>query len=156
MTLLADGNNIHSGTQGVIYVGTDKVLNIRSFSLEETMETIDATTMDTDGVTHRTTRPTFQGWNGSFECYWTVTEAYDETADPNVLESASSDAMTFTRPGKTLVEVHFWPTGDSQYELEYKGSGYITNRTISSAVDGMVEMSVTIAGTGAVTTATKA
>lgn len=142
---MAITNNIHSGTQGVIYVGTDEVLNIRSFSVEESQETIDATTMDTDGVTYRKTLPTFQSWSGSFDCYWTVAE--DDTPGD------AADAMAFTKPGKTEVVLHFWPTGDDTNELEYTGSAIITGRTISSSVDGMIEMSISVQGTGALSTA---
>lgn len=137
---------IHSGTQGVIYVGTDEALNIRSFSIEETQETIDATAMDVNGVSYRTTKPTFKSWSGSFDCYWTVTEGA-EGAD-------HADAMAFTKPSSDEVVLHFWPTGDDEDgDIEYTGSAYITGRTISSSVDGMIEMSISVAGTGALSTA---
>ena len=137
---------IHSGTQGVIYVGTDEVLNIRSFSIEETQETIDATAMDVNGVSYRTTKPTFKSWSGSMDVYW--------TADDSVTNVA--DAMAFTKPGSTEVTLHFWPTGDDVTgDIEYTGNAYITGRTISSSVDGMIEMSISVAGTGALTTANK-
>lgn len=138
---------IHSGTQGVIYVGADEVLNIRSFSIEETQETIDATTMDTAGVAYRTTKPTFKGWSGSFDVYWTA----DESTGVD-----TTDAMAFTKPGSTEVALHIWPTGDDANDIEYTGNAFITGRTISSSVDGMIEMSITVAGTGALSTANKA
>lgn len=145
---MAFTNNIHSGTQGIVYVGDDAtqnqaVLNIRSFSIEETQETIDATTMDTSGVSYRTTKPTFQSWSGSVDVYWTTKD--DDTP------GNATDAMAFTKPGKTEVTINFWPTGDDQYELGYVGNAIITGRTISSSVDGMIEMSITVQGTGALT-----
>lgn len=141
-------NTIHSGTQGIVYlsdVGTtddQAVLNIRSFSIEETQETIDATTMDTSGVTYRKTLPTFQSWSGSVDVYWSTEEtgAIDAT-----------EAMSLAKPGKTELQINFWPAGDDQYELGYVGNAIVTGRTISTSVDGMVEMSLTVQGTGEIT-----
>lgn len=146
---MAITNNIHSGTQGIVYLGdgttnNQAVLNIRSFSIEETQETIDATTMDTDGVTYRKTLPTFQSWSGSVDVYWT-------TADDDTPANAT-EAMSLAKPGKTEVQINFWPSGDDQYELGYVGNAFITSRTISSSVDGMIEMSLSVQGTGALTT----
>lgn len=141
---MADVNSIHSGSTGIVYIGSTAVASIRSFSLEETQETIDATTMNTAGVAYRTNKPTFKSWSGSLDVYWT-TKDDDTTPDGQV------DANVALTPGATEVEIHFWPVGDDENELGYKGPALITGRTISSSVDGMVEASITVIGTGAVT-----
>jgi hypothetical protein len=141
---MADVNSIHSGSTGIVYIGSTAVASIRSFSLEETQETIDATTMNTGGVAYRTNKPTFKSWSGSLDVYWTTK---DDDSTPNGQE----DANVTLAPGSTEVEIHFWPIGDDTYDLGYKGPALITGRTISSSVDGMVEASITVIGTGAVT-----
>jgi hypothetical protein len=135
--------NIHSGSQGIVYIGSTAVASIRSFSLEETQETIDATTMNVSGVAFRTNKATFKSWTGTVDVYWTV----DETGSADATEFGAS-----LQPGATEVTLHFWPTGDDQYELGYTGTALITSRTISSSVDGMVEATVSVIGTGPITT----
>ena len=141
---MADVNTLHSGSTGIVYIGSTAVASIRSFSLEETQETIDATTMNVGGVAYRTNKPTFKSWSGSIDVFWTTQD--DDTA-PN----GQVDANALLVPGSTEVTIHFWPIGDDLNELGYQGPALITGRTISSSVDGMVEASITVIGTGPVT-----
>ena len=135
--------NIHSGSQGTVYIGSTAVASIKSFSFEETQETIDATTMNTAGAAFRTNKATFSSWSGSLDVFWST----DDVSVTN-----STETNTGLAPSATEVTLHFWPTGDDQYELGYTGTALITGRTVSSSVDGMVEMSVTVLGTGPLTT----
>ena len=138
-------SQIFSGSQGIVYVGSDAVASIRSFSIEETQETIDATTMSTTGANaFRTNKPTFKSWSGTVDVFWTVTPA-GTTSDGGA-------ACASTRPGNTEVTFHFWPSGDNSNELGYTGNALITSRTISTSVDGMVEASFSVVGTTALTT----
>ncbi len=139
-------NVIHSGSQGTVYIGSTAIASIRSFSLEETQETIDATTMNTSGVAFRTNKPTFKSWSGTVDVFWTV----DEASDP--LTGDVSEGGASLTPGSTEVVLHFWPNGDDQYHLGYTGNALITSRTISSSVDGMIEASVSVIGTSAIST----
>lgn len=140
--------SIHSGSQGIVYRGTTAVASIRSFSIEETMDTIDATTMDTTGGNaFRTNKPTFKSWSATIDVFWTVADDYADALTSNVGE-ADSDL----KPGTSEHEFHFWPIGDDQYELGYKAKALITSRTISSSVDGMVEATITVIGTEALQT----
>tara|TARA_R100000353_G_C6357009_1_gene155001 strand:+ start:96 stop:521 length:426 start_codon:yes stop_codon:yes gene_type:complete len=123
------------------------VASIRSFSLEETQEVIDATTMNTGGVAFRTNKATFKSWSGSIDVFWTVNENSSANADESSGAGATGDADL--TPGTSEVEIVFWPAGDSQYELGYRGKCLITSRSISSSVDGMVEATVSVTGTTA-------
>lgn len=135
--------NIHSGSQGIVYVGSVAVASIRSFSLEETQETIDATTMNTAGAAFRNNKATFQSWSATIDVFWSV----EEDGATNATETNATLA-----PGASEYTFHFWPSGDDQYELGYTGNGIVTGRTISTSVDGMIEASVTVLGTSAITT----
>ena len=139
--------NIYSGSQGIVYMNNIAVAAIRSFSLEETQEVIDATTMNTGGVAFRTNKATFKSWSGSIDVFWTVNENSSANADESSGAGATGDADL--TPGTSEVEIVFWPAGDSQYELGYRGKCLITSRSISSSVDGMVEATVSVTGTTA-------
>tara|TARA_R100000734_G_C3254976_1_gene55354 strand:- start:75 stop:527 length:453 start_codon:yes stop_codon:yes gene_type:complete len=144
-------SQIFSGSQGIVYIGSDAVASIRSFSLEETQETIDATTMSTTGANaFRTNKPTFKSWSGTVDVFWTVTPA-GSNADGGAA-SAQAEFGASTRPGTTEATFHFWPSGDNSNELGYFGNGIITSRTISTSVDGMVEASFSVIGTTALAT----
>ena len=144
-------SQIFSGSQGIVYIGNDAVESIRSFSLEETQETIDATTMSTTGANaFRTNKPTFKSWSGTVDVFWTVTPA-GTNADGGAA-SAQAEFGATTRPGTTEATFHFWPSGDNTNELGYFGNGIITSRTISTSVDGMVEASFSVIGTTALQT----
>jgi len=137
--------NIFSGSQGIVYVADVPVASIRSFSFEETQEVIDATTMNTSGVAFRTNKPTFKSWSGSIDVFWTI----DDTAGANFTESGSLDAQL--APSTTEVTIKFWPAGDSNDEIGYQASCLITSRAITASVDGMVEASIGVTGTGPIT-----
>mgnify|MGYP003132824815 FL=1 len=139
--------NIYSGSQGIVYMNNIAVASIRSFSLEETQEVIDATTMNTGGVAFRTNKATFKSWSGSIDVFWTVNENSGANADESSGAGSTGDADL--TPGTSEVEIVFWPAGDSQYELGYRGKCLITSRSISSSVDGMVEATVSVTGTTA-------
>lgn len=173
-------NNIYSGSEGIVYVGDVAVASIRSFSLEETQEIIDATTMNTAGVAFRTNKPTFKSWSGTVDVFWTTSESSSDvdgfgTGDAGTAERkhqteqgganaeagvASGTANTdgddalfgILQPGNSEVTLHFWPSGDDTGELGYEGNCLITSRTISSSVDGMIEASVTVTGTAPIKT----
>jgi hypothetical protein len=161
--------NIFSGSEGIVYVGNTAVASIRSFSLEETQETIDATTMNTSGVAFRTNKPTFKSWSGTVDVFWTTEDSSTDNFGPTSATAthveqggsapsdsagASGDADLFgiLQPGKDEVTLHFWFSGDDTGELGYTGTCLITNRSISSSVDGMVEATISVLGTAALET----
>lgn len=132
----------YTGASGIIYAGAQALACIRSFSFEETQETVDATCMNTSGVTFRTNLATFQSWSGTIECYWMTDDGVNKT-----------EALGLLQPGPTEITIHFWPAGDAAAgELGYTANCLVTGRTISSSVDGMVEASITVLGTSAITT----
>jgi len=144
-------NTIYSGSTGTIYIGSTAVASLRSFSIEETQEVIDATTMSVTGVAFRTNKPTFKSVSGSADVFWTVDEPSSPGDHDDKTSTTGPTGIADTQPGSTEVTVNFWPTGDDQYEIGYSFPALITSRTISSSVDGMVEASITFTGTGAIT-----
>lgn len=162
-------NNIFSGSEGVVYVDNTAIASIRSFSLEETQETIDATTMNTSGVAFRTNKPTFSSWSGTVDVFWTTTDTSTNNYGPTAATAThvehggtapsdgaggdgDADLFGILRPGTDEVTLHFWFAGDDTGELGYFAKCLITNRTISSSVDGMVEATISVLGIEAIKT----
>lgn len=134
-------NQIYTGSNGVVYSGSTAIASIRSFSIEETFETVDATTMNVSGVAFRTNKPTFGAWTATVDVYYTTDDTGGDKTEVGLT------------PGPDEVTLHFWPTGDaSTGELGYTGTALVTSRSISSSVDGMIEASISVIGTAPLTT----
>ena len=155
-------NQIYAGSEGTVYIGNVAVASIRSFSLEETQETIDATTMNVSGVPFRTNKATFKSWSGTVDVFWTLDDTNNDLIEQGATYDSADDSDHFglLQPGSDEVTITFWPAGRDDYSadplvkgsLGYTASCIITSRTISSSVDGMVEATVSVLGTTALET----
>lgn len=125
----------HAGSEGTVKVGANAIAEIRSFSVEETGETIDNSSM---GDTARTYIAGLKTFTASIDCLW------DET------DTTGQGAMTV---GST-VTLNLYPEGATTGDIYYTGSAIITGRTITASYDGLVEMSLTCQGSGALSQAT--
>lgn len=125
----------HTGSEGTVRVGaTNSVLEIRSYSVEETADTVEDTSM---GDSYRTFKTTLKGWSGSVDVFW------DET------DSTGQGALV---PGAE-VDIRFYPEGAVSTDVYYYGQAIVTGKTITGSFDGMVESTITVQGTGALTSA---
>lgn len=125
----------HIGRDGIVKVGSNAVAELRSFSIEETGDTVEDTVM-TD--TARTYIPTLTSFTGSADVFW------DET------DSSGQGALTVG----SSVTIGFFPEGDTTGDTYYTGTALVTGVTRSASFDGMVEASITLQGSGALTTTT--
>lgn len=126
-----------TGSDGVILVGTDQVAEVRSYSIDETMDTLEDTAM---GDTSRTYKTSLKSFSGSADVFFDDTD----TAGQGALTVGSSVTLNVQFEGNT--------TGDHKLS----GTVLITGRTISASYDGMVEASISFQGTGALTESTVA
>ena len=125
----------HTGSEGTVRVGTtNAVLEIRSYSLEETADTVEDTSM---GDSYRTFKTTLKGWSGSVDVFW------DE------LDTTGQGALV---PGSE-VAIRFYPEGTTTGDVYLTGQAIVTGKTITGSFDGMVESTITVQGTGALTSA---
>lgn len=129
----------HTGSEGTVKVGANTIAEIRSYSIEETADTTEDTTM---GDTYRTHKTTLKAWSGTVDVFW------DET------DTNGQVAMTVG----SQVTVNFYPEGATagQSEKYLTGDAIVTGKTISASFDGMVESTITLQGTGTLTQATLA
>ena len=125
-----------AGKDGIVKIGSNAIGEIRSYSIEQTMDTIEDSTM---GDTDRTYVASLKSFSGSMDVY------FDE-ADAGQLDVQVGDTGTIN------VQMEGDTTGDHQLS----GAILVTGRTITAAFDGMVEASLTFQGTGALTEGTVA
>ena len=125
----------HAGSEGTVKSGANAIAEIRSFSLEESADTIEDTTMGDASRTYLTGLKTF---SGSVDVFW------DETDTDGQVSFAVGSSVTLA----------VYPEGDTAGDTYYSGTAIVTGRTITSSFDGMVEASFTLQGTGALTAST--
>ena len=125
----------HTGSEGTVKVGSDAIAEIRSFSLEESADTLEDTTM---GDTARTYKSSLTTFTGSVDVFW------DET------DTTGQGALTIG----ASVTLNVYPEGDASGDTYYSGTAIVTGVTRSSSFDGLVEASITVQGSGALTATT--
>ena len=124
-----------TGSDGVILVGSDQVAEVRSYSIDETMDTLEDTAM---GDTSRTYKTSLKSFSGSADVF------FDDT------DTSGQGALTVG--SEVTLNVQF--EGNTSGDHKLSGTVLITGRTISASFDGMVEASISFQGTGALTETT--
>ena len=123
---------VHKGSEGTVKVGVNGILEIRSYSIEESADTLETSTM---GDTARTYVPSLTTFTGSVDVYW------DET------DTNGQGALSIGNE----VTLNVYPEGDASTDTYYTGSAIVTGVTRTASFDGLVEASITLQGTGALT-----
>ena len=123
----------HTGSEGTVKVGANAIAEIRSYSIEQTADTTEDTTMGDAWRTHKTT---LKSWSGTVDVYWDET---DTTGQGALVVGAE-------------VTANFYPEGSTTGDVYLTGTAIVTGKTISASFDGMVESTITLQGTGALTT----
>ena len=122
----------HTGSEGTVKVGANAIAEIRSYSIEESADTVEDTSM---GDSYRTHKTTLKSWNGSVDVFW------DES------DTTGQGALTVG----SEVTANFYPEGSVSTDKYYTGTAIVTGKTVTGSFDGMVESSITLQGTGALT-----
>ena len=122
------------GKDGVVKIGSNAVGEIRSYSIEQTMDVIEDSVI---GDTDRTYTSGLKSFSGSMDVF------FDDT-DTGQLDVQVGDTGTIS------VQVE----GDTSGDHKLSGSILVTGRTITASFDGMVEASVSFQGSGALTEGT--
>ncbi len=126
-----------AGSGGVIKIGSNAVAEVRSYSIDETMDTLEDTAM---GDTSRTYKASLKTFSGSADVF------FDDT------DTNGQGGLTVGSTGTLSIQMEGDTTGDHLLS----GSILVTGRTITASFDGMVEASITFQGTGALTEGTVA
>ena len=124
----------HKGSEGTLKVGSDSLAEIRSYSLEESADTLEDTSM---GDSARTYKSSLTSFSGSIDVFW------DETDTAQNALSIGSE-----------VTLNVYPEGDTAGDTYYTGTAIVTGVSRSASFDGLIEASVSVQGTGALTSTT--
>ncbi len=127
----------HKGSEGVVKVGANTVAEVRDWSLSETADTIEDTTM---GDSARTRKPGLTSASGSITAFW------DES------DTTGQGAMTVGAE----VTLNLYPEGATSGDTYATLSAIITEAGVSASFDGMVEATFSFEANGAVTWGTVA
>jgi len=125
----------HKGSEGIIKVGSNSVAEIRSYSIEESADTLEDTSM---GDSARTYKPSLTSFSGSLDVFWDETD----TSGQGALSIGSE------------VTLNVYPEGADSGDTYYTGSAIVTGVSRSGSFDGLVEACISVQGNGALTETT--
>ena len=123
-----------SGSAGVVKAGGNAIGEIRSFTVDQTGDTVEDTAI---GDTTRSYKATLNTFTASIDAL------FDDT-------DTAQTAMTI---GSSLAFL-FQPEGSGSGAFQLSGSGIVTGISQTQSFDGLVERSFTVQGTGALTIGT--
>jgi len=129
----------HKGSSGVVKVAASggsetAVGEVRSYSIDETSDTIEDTTMG-DSVKSYLSSLT--------DATLTIDALWDD-----------SDAQQLVLDTGAAIDWEIHPTGTGTGEKYYGGAGIVTAKTISASYDGLVEASFSVQVSGAIAEST--
>jgi hypothetical protein len=125
----------HKGSEGTVKSGANAIAEIRSYTITETADVLEDTTM---GDTSRTYLSSLKTFTGSIDCFWDETDTNGQlTLDPG-----------------SSVTINIYPEGSTSGDTYYTGTVLITEKSITASFDGMVEASFSFQGTGALSETT--
>ena len=124
----------HTGSEGVIKIGSTVLGELRSYTLEQTSDTIEDTSL---GDSSRSYKTGLKGFSGSASLF------FDEADAGQLLVNAGS-----------AITINLSPEGTTAGDKFFSGDAIVTGYNVSASFDGMVEAEMTFTGTGAVTVGT--
>jgi predicted secreted protein len=124
----------HTGSEGVIKIGTTVLGELRSYSLEQSSDTIEDTSM---GDAVRTYKTGLKASSGSASVF------FDEADAGQILCTVGS-----------AITLNVFPEGNQATDKFYAVEAIVTGYNVSASFDGLVEAEITFQGTGAVTLGT--
>ena len=133
----------YKGKDGIVKVGANNIGQIRNFSVEQTADTIEDTSM---GDTARTYKDSLTQFTASIDALFDQSDA--DSVTPDAGQASADMAIGATATFK------FLPQGDTTGDYQLSGEGIVTSITRSQSYDGLVEISFSIQGSGALTIGT--
>lgn len=123
------------GKGGTVQVGSNAIAEIRSYSIDETTDVIEDSSMGDSSKTYLVTLKDFSG---------TVDVLFDDT---------DTNGQTALSVGSS-VTLNFAPEGTGSGAVKLTGTALVTGKSVSASFDGLVESSISVQGTGGLTTST--
>ena len=120
----------HAGSEGKVFIGVAQVAEVKSWSLEVTSDTVDASII---GTQWRKNQATIKSWSGSFDAFWDET---DTTGQGALVAGAT-------------VTLNLYPEGNGTGAKFWTGDAIVTSIAYSGSFDGIVEATFSFTGSGA-------
>ena len=124
----------HKGSEGTVHIGTDAIAEIKSYSVNESMNVIDDSNIGDDAKTYISGSTE---WDGSCDVF------FDET-----------DTAQIALTSGASVTLKVYPEGTASTAKYWTGTALVTGISRSASIDGMVDASFSFKGTGALILAT--
>ena len=125
----------HTGSSGVIKIGTNTIAEVRSFTIDTTAEILEDTVL-TD--TSKSFKVGKKGATVSVECFWDETDTNGQIA----LAEGSSVAMDL------------FPEGTDSSDYYFSGTWLVTATSVSVPTDGIIEATFSATLNGALSRST--
>ena len=126
---------VFTGKAGVVQTGSNDIAEVRSYSITQTGDTTESTSM---GDSAKTFEATLTEFSGSVDVFFDDTDSSGQVS----LTIGSSFTLNLAPEG----------TGSGAYKLSDRA--IVTDITRTAAHDGLVEMTIAFQGTGALTIGT--
>ncbi|PCJ29609.1 MAG: hypothetical protein COA94_01015 [Rickettsiales bacterium] len=117
----------HAGSEGIVKVGDNQIAEVKSWSLEEVSDTVDASVI---GTAWRKHQATIKSWSGSIEAFW---DEADAAGQGGLLIGSE-------------IELNLYPEGVADGRRYFTGTAIVTGISRQGAFDGIVESSFTFQG----------
>ena len=125
----------HTGTSGLVKVGTNTVAEVRSFTINTTAELLEDTTLTDTSKSYQVGK---KGATVSVECFWDETDTNGQIA---IAEGSQ-------------VALNLYPEGADSGDYYFSGTWLISGNSISTPTDGIIEATFDATLTGALTRGT--
>ena len=125
----------HTGSSGVVKIGTNTVAEVRSFTINTTAELLEDTTLTDTSKTYQVGK---KGATVSVECFW------DETDTNGQIALAEGQSVT----------LNLYPEGSGSGDYYYTGTFLVTGNSVSVPTDGIIEATFDATLTGALSRTT--
>ena len=126
---------VHTGSAGVVKIGSNIVAEVTAFTLETTADVIESTQLSDTDKTYETSR---KSGSVTIECMWDETDSNGQIA----LQEAT---------GVTLL---LYPEGATSGDYFYTVPSIITGNSVSVTMDDIIRMSISAQVNGAITRGT--
>ena len=137
---MAVNTGTYTGEAGVVKFSDDgsavaAVASVRSFSVEQSTDTLEDTVMSSDGA-FRTYKGGLSTFSGTIDCY--------------LRDNDDGQNSFFTSIGNNPASIELYPSGETT-GVKLSGNVIITGHSITANFDSMIELSVSFSGSGPLT-----
>jgi len=125
----------HVGTSGVVKVGANAVAEVTGFTIDETNDTVEDTSLTDTSKSYKALR---SDATGTVECHW------DET------DTTGQGALTVGAE----VTLNLYPEGADSGDTYYTGTAIVTGVSQNVSLDGVISRTINVQFSGGVSTTT--